>query len=166
MAVRLSGLHAGRPLPPRRFLVLIFLRSWVDPRAIVGLEGLDKLKKKFNLIGTRTGDLTACSIMSQSTTLPCTPNYLSTILSTNLPIVGYRSYPFVTGLSLRIQITGITLADRIMYTGRNTHASMQFAMELWFFFLFCLRDIQFSFILNHNMTEFTLCCPTHGIFKY
>jgi hypothetical protein len=61
MAARLSALCAGRFLPPGRFLVLIFVRGWVDPRAIVQLEGLGKLKKSTSS-GTRTGDLTACSL--------------------------------------------------------------------------------------------------------
>jgi hypothetical protein len=44
MAVRLSALRADRPLRPGRFLVLISVRGWADPRAIVRLEGLGQLK--------------------------------------------------------------------------------------------------------------------------
>jgi hypothetical protein len=44
MAMRLSALRAGRPLPPGRFLVLISVRNSVDLRAIVRLEGLGQLK--------------------------------------------------------------------------------------------------------------------------
>jgi hypothetical protein len=59
-------------LPPGRFLVLIFVRGWVDPGAIVWLEGLGKLKKCTSS-GTWTGDLPACSIVPQPTTLPRAP---------------------------------------------------------------------------------------------
>jgi hypothetical protein len=44
---------AGRFLPPERFLVLISVRGWIDPRAIVRLDELGKLKK-FTSSGTWT----------------------------------------------------------------------------------------------------------------
>jgi hypothetical protein len=47
----------------------ISIRGWVDPRGIVRLEGLGKLKKSTSS-WTRTGDLPACSIVPQPTTLP------------------------------------------------------------------------------------------------
>jgi hypothetical protein len=45
MAVRLSAVCTGRPLPPGRFLVLISVRACVNLRATVKLEGLGQLKK-------------------------------------------------------------------------------------------------------------------------
>jgi hypothetical protein len=70
MAVRLSALSTGSPLPPGKFLVLISVRGWVDLRVIVRLEGLGQLEKSNNLIGDRTRDLPACSKVPQTNTLP------------------------------------------------------------------------------------------------
>jgi hypothetical protein len=52
MAVRLSALSAGRPLPPGRFLVLISVRGSVNPCAIVPLEGLSQSKNPMTSSGT------------------------------------------------------------------------------------------------------------------
>jgi hypothetical protein len=46
MAVRLSAARAVFALPPGRFQVLIYVRGWVNSRAIMGLEALGKLKFK------------------------------------------------------------------------------------------------------------------------
>jgi hypothetical protein len=51
MAVRLSASKASCPLSPGRFLVLISVVSWVDPRAIVRLEKLDQLKNPMTSSG-------------------------------------------------------------------------------------------------------------------
>jgi hypothetical protein len=44
MVVNLSAIRARRPLPAGRFLVLISVRGWVNPRAIVWMKGLCQLK--------------------------------------------------------------------------------------------------------------------------
>jgi hypothetical protein len=51
MAVRLSDLCAGRALSTRKISVLISVRGWVKPRAIVRLEGLSEVKNTVSLLG-------------------------------------------------------------------------------------------------------------------
>jgi hypothetical protein len=51
MAVMLSALLAGRPLPPGSFLVLISVRDLVNGRGIVRLERLGQLKNQMNSSG-------------------------------------------------------------------------------------------------------------------
>jgi hypothetical protein len=67
-----------RFLPPGRFLVIISVGGWVDPRAMVRLEGLGKLEKS-TPSGIGTGDLPTCSIVPQPTTLPRAPETCSVV---------------------------------------------------------------------------------------
>jgi hypothetical protein len=95
MAARLSTLGAGRFLPTGRFLVLISVRGWGDPRAIVRLQGLGTLKKSTSS-GTRTGDLPACSIVLRYRVPPgafinATINYWVTKKQAILYLFGFQS---------------------------------------------------------------------------
>jgi hypothetical protein len=52
------SLRAGRPpFTPRRFLVLLSVRGWVNPRDIVRLQGLDQLKNPITSSGIEPATL-------------------------------------------------------------------------------------------------------------
>jgi hypothetical protein len=70
MAVMMSALHTGNPLPPGKFFFLISVRVYIDPRDILWLEGLDQIGNRLTpRIETR--DILACSIVPQPSTKAC-----------------------------------------------------------------------------------------------
>jgi hypothetical protein len=70
MVVRLSALRACPILLSRRFPVLISIKGLAGSRALVAAGKLRWIEKSNILVGNRTCDLPAFSIISQPTTLP------------------------------------------------------------------------------------------------
>jgi hypothetical protein len=98
MPVRLLALRAGHHLPPpppqEDTWYLFLLEAESTPRAVVRLEGLGQLKK-IHLIGTRTRDLPASSIVPQPITLPRAPRCEYVEKSQSYHILSIPNYNFV-----------------------------------------------------------------------
>jgi hypothetical protein len=73
MAVKLSALRAGRPLPPRKIPGTQFCYRLSRPQGHSAAGRMKPIEKSNNLIGNRNRDLPACSVVPQPTTLPRAP---------------------------------------------------------------------------------------------
>jgi hypothetical protein len=87
MAVRLSALSAGRPLPARKIPGPHLCYRLSQPQGHSAAERIWSIEKSNDLIGNRNHDLSACRIVPQPSTLPCAPHCLSMTLQ---PFVGPR----------------------------------------------------------------------------
>jgi hypothetical protein len=69
MAVRLSALHAGLPLPPQEDFWYSFLLEAESTSGHSAAGRIRLIEKSSGFIGNRTRDLHACSTVPQPTTL-------------------------------------------------------------------------------------------------
>jgi hypothetical protein len=76
MAVRLSDLRAGRRLSPTKIPGTYFSYRLSRPQGHSAAGRIRLIEKSNYLIGNRTRDLPACSIVPQPTTLPRAPCFL------------------------------------------------------------------------------------------
>jgi hypothetical protein len=70
MAVRLSVLPTGRPLPPRKILGTHFCQRLSRPQGHSAAGKITSIEKSSDLIGNRIRDLQACSTVPEPTTPP------------------------------------------------------------------------------------------------
>jgi hypothetical protein len=75
VAVRLSALRAGRPLPPRKISGTHLCLRLSRPRGHNAAGNIRWIEESNDLIGNRNRDLSTCSIVPQPTMLPCAPSF-------------------------------------------------------------------------------------------
>jgi hypothetical protein len=66
MVASLSAIRSGRRNPRKIFLVLIYVKGRVHPRASSAIGTNMSMKKSSDTIGNRTGDLPVCGAVPQT----------------------------------------------------------------------------------------------------
>jgi hypothetical protein len=79
MTVRLSAFRAGRPITLRKIPGTHFCFRLIRPQGYSAAGRIRLIEKPSDLIGNRTLDLLACSIVPQPTTLPRGPSDYGTV---------------------------------------------------------------------------------------
>jgi hypothetical protein len=117
MAVRLSALPAGRPLSPRKIPGTHFCQRLGRPQGHRA-DGRIRSIEIIHLIGSRSRDLLACSIVPQPTTPPCAPFNSKCFFKSRFPVC-FKSPIITETVSVSLKTTRATFKFYVYLILRN-----------------------------------------------